>query len=272
MYKLLITFCFLFFTFCLSAQNKYPFFSNTKGDRKTIADTVIIRIAPSTTAAFDDTLYFGTPVEVLMTVPYTETRDNMISPWLKVIYKKGRFKKIGFVSAIDVSLNESIMYKNYEFIWGVVANNKKDSVVNDELIIKNNYECKLWAIQSGKKVAETNFEIDNKYNVDSNTIKIIEKIKLSKTLCAIEIQNISLKDTTKELYCRTFVFCKSLAIAQLPITHNYTKLPQTTFPTSSMNINKHKNKFYVVTNYQKLMPENIVETYSWKEDNYFLVQ
>ncbi|CAF3935881.1 unnamed protein product, partial [Rotaria sp. Silwood1] len=30
-----------------------------KGERKIVADTVITRVAPSTGAAFDDTLYFG---------------------------------------------------------------------------------------------------------------------------------------------------------------------------------------------------------------------
>ena len=108
MKNIVFTFYFLFLTCNLFSQVSYPFFNNMRGERKLFADTVITRVAPSIGAAFDDTLLQGTSITILMQVPYSEVRNNVASPWLKVMYKKGKYNKVGFISAIDVAINEKI--------------------------------------------------------------------------------------------------------------------------------------------------------------------
>ena len=272
MKNIVFIFCFLFFTYTLFSQVNYPFFKNMKGERKLLADTVITRVAPSTGAAFDDTLLQGTLITILMQVPYSEVRNNVASPWLKVMYKKGKYNKVSFISAIDVAINEKIKNKNIEFIWGVVANSRKDSLVNGEIKSFNIYQCKLVALQENKKVAENYFKIDDFFNVDSIAIQVIEKIKLKNAMCAIEIKNYNLKDTTKEFFKRTFVFCKSKNIVELPLTHSYHNLNDTRFPTSTLNYSSKKNEFILLTDYRKLMPENIIEVYKWQNCSYTLIQ
>ena len=243
-----------------------------KGERKLFADTVISRVAPSTGAAFDDTLLQGTSIIILMQVPYSEVRNNVASPWLKVMYKKGKYNKVGFISAIDVAINEKIKSKNIEFIWGVVANSRKDSLINGEIKSFNIYQCKLIALQENKKVTENYFKIDDFFNVDSIAIQVIEKIKLKNAVCAIEIKDYNLKDTTKEFFKRTFVFCKSKNIVELPLTHNYSNLKNIDFPTSNLSYFTKKNSFTLNTDYRKLMPENIIEVYKWQNCSYTLIQ
>jgi hypothetical protein len=265
----IITFCCCLFTIYLSAQTSYPFFNNMKGERKIVTDTVITRVAPSTGAAFDDTLYFGNTVEILMSVPYTEVRNNMVSPWLKVVYQKGKFKKIGFVSAIDVALNSKIVCKNYEFIWGVVANNKKDSFINNELVTKNNYECKLVVSKEVKKIAETKFNLSQEQGIDSFVVRVLTHSKLAKTLFTIEYNNYSLKDTTKEYYTHHFVLCQNNQFAELPVTHNYIVKPKIGFPISLITF-KNKNTFLLRTEFLQIMPEHIVDIFKWQNCSYIL--
>lgn len=272
MLKSFLTFCLCFFTYCLFSQVNYPFFKDMKGERKIFAEKIITRVAPSTGAAFDDTLLQGTLITILMQVPYNEVRNNVASPWLKVMYKKGKYNKIGFISAIDVALNEKIKNKNIEFIWGVVANSRKDSLINGAIKSFNIYQCKLIALQENKKVAENYFKIDDFFNVDSLAIQAIEKIKLKNAMCAIEIKNYNLKDTIKEFFKRTFVFCKSKSIVELPLTHSNDNLKDTRFPTSFLNYYCKKNEFCLITDYHKIMPENIVETYKWQNCFYTLIQ
>lgn len=262
MQKIIITFGFCLFTFCLFAQTNYPFFNNMKGERKIIADTVITRVAPSTGAAFEDTLYFGNAVEILMTVPYTEVRNNMVSPWLKVVYQKGKFKKIAFVSAIDVALNDKLTYKNYEFVWGVIANNKKDSFVNNELTTKNNYACKLVAMRDAKRVAVSEFEVGDK---DSSTIQIVESKKLSNSICLLVIDAVDKLYPKTIFYTNHFVLCSDKLI-KLPHFEGIDGIDKLSTYSSVIFPKKNIIQFWI----HAIGPKNskLVQTYKWANCNY----
>lgn len=272
MQKIIITLGFCFLCFCVSAQTKYSIFKDIKGVKKVVADTVITRVAPSTGAAFDDTLYIGNTVEVLMEVPYTEVRNNIVSPWLKVMYKKGKYNKIGFISAIDLALNTKLSYKNFDFFWGVTGNNKKDSFINNELATSNNYQCKLAVMKDGNLVTDYRFMLTHEQGVDSFSLALLKTSRLAKTQFTIEFTNYSLKDSTKkEYYTHSFVVCQNNNIVELPLTHNYLVKPKVGFPVSLITY-KSKNKFLLRTEFLQIFSETIVDTYKWNDCSYELVK
>ncbi len=271
MHRLYITFCFCLFTFYLSAQESYPFFNNMKGERKIIADTVITRVAPSTGAALDDTLYFGNTVEILMAVPYTEVRNNMVSPWLKVVYQKGKFKKVGFVSAIDVALNNKLVYKNYEFVWGVIANNKKDIFINNELVNKNNYQCKLVAMQNGKRVAVSEFGIDGSFIIDSVYAELFSSIKLKNTLCFIKIFTTNRINNLSNELVNNIIFCKEKKLILLPVTLINNNCSEGEKSLITMYF-KNKSEFVVQFFYKNFFPHMFNDFYSWNNCSYELMK
>lgn len=271
MQKNIAAFCFSFFTFYLSAQTSHTFFKELKGVKKILNDTVVTRVAPSTGAAFEDTLYAGNAIEVLMEVPYTEVRNNINAPWLKVVYQKGKFKKIGFVNAVDIAVNEKLQHKNFEFLWGVIANNKKDSFVHNELTTKNDYVCKLIVLKDGNKIADTRFNLTHEQGTDSFVVRLLTNSKLAKSLYTVVLNNYSLKDSAKEYYTHHFVLCQSNNFSELPVTHNYSAKPKLGFPVSLITF-KSKNKFLLRTEFLQIMPENIVDTYTWSGCSYELTK
>lgn len=271
MFKPFIAFGFCLFSFCLFSQTSFTFFKELKGTKRILNDTVITRVAPSTGAALEDTLYAGNLVEVLMEVPYTEVRNNINAPWLKVIYQKGKFKKIGFVSAIDIAVNQKLQHKNFEFLWGVVANNKKDSFVNNELNTRNDYVCKLVVLKDGNKLTDTKFNLTHEQGIDSVVVRLLASSKLAKSLYTVVLNNYSLKDSAREYYTHHFVLCQNNTFSELPITHNYLSKPKLGFPVSLITF-KSKNKFLLRTEFLQIMPENIVDTYKWNNCNYELAQ
>ena len=81
MKKTLFIISLLLFTKDLFAQNQktsFPFFNNMKGERKVVADTAILKVAPSTGAANADTIFLGNNVNILMQVPFSEVRNNVM--------------------------------------------------------------------------------------------------------------------------------------------------------------------------------------------------
>ena len=212
---------FLVFSFCSIAQkNNFPFFNNMKGERKVVADTAILRVAPSTGAAINDTIYLGENINILMQVPYSEVRNNIASPWLKITYKKGNFTKVAFISAIDVSLNEKLSVKDIDFIFGVVKNDRKDSIANNEIIVINHYQCKLVSFKKNKNIADIVFNIPTNFTVDSLSTLILAKTKLKKINASFRF-TLSSKNDNEGDYKLNFVLCSSNKLVQLPTQHNY---------------------------------------------------
>ena len=64
---------------CLAQQkaDSFLFFNNMKGNRKIAVEKAILHVGPSTGAAAVDTLNLGADIDVLMTVPYFEMRENI---------------------------------------------------------------------------------------------------------------------------------------------------------------------------------------------------
>ena len=219
--KPLLTFYFLLSTFYLSAQKtSFPFFNNIKGDRKVFADTAILRVAPSTGAAINDTLFLGDNINILMQVPYSEVRNNIVSPWLKITYKKGAFSKVAFISSIDVALNEKLAVKDVEVVFGLVRNEKIDSIANNEIYTINNYNCKAIVFKKNKNVADLFFNLPPKFSVDSLSVAVLQKTKLKKTIAAMSFI-LNSKNDEEGMYKLNFVLCNANKIVQLPTTHNY---------------------------------------------------
>lgn len=97
-------------TISLQAQqtsNKSFFYTAIKGNTIVAVNKVITHIAPSVGAAIDDSLTFGTPVQVLMLVPYSESTNGIEVPWAKCIYKKGEFNKVTFILASNLALHHA---------------------------------------------------------------------------------------------------------------------------------------------------------------------
>jgi hypothetical protein len=259
--KLILTIIISGFCSILFAQKNLSFFKNNTGFKRVFKDTLVTKIAPSAGAAYEDTLYAGDSIEIALQAPYVENRNGFVSPWLKIIYQHGKYKKMGFVSQMDLAIGVT-KYKNFEFLWGVIKNNKVDSIANNEVLIKNNYECAFKAIEKSKLLSTSIFTIDNDKKIDSLIFKVIDKVKLNKTFCGIELHCYNTKDTAREFYTFTNIFCQSKKLCSLPITHNYSYNTNLPFPTSFLAFNK--NKFLLKTNYGRMMPETIVEEYKWE--------
>ncbi len=223
MKKVVITFCFLLFAFYLSAQtpkNNFPFFHNMKGERKVVADTAILRVAPSTGAAITDTIFVGDEINILMQVPYSEVRNHVASPWLKVTYKKGNYTKVGFASAIDIAINEKLHINDVDIAFGVLKNDRKDSLVNSELTSVNYYKCRLVAFRKNKYVDDLVFNAPRNFSVDSMATSILQKTNLKKTVAVFRLL-LSSKDDHEGDFKLNFVLCNANKLVQLPSLHSY---------------------------------------------------
>jgi hypothetical protein len=101
---LLLVCCYCTLLQAQQSSFKNFFYSNIKGNTIVAAPKVITHIAPSVGAAIDDSLLYGTPVKVLMLVPYSESINGIEVPWAKCIYKKGEFNKVTFILANELAL------------------------------------------------------------------------------------------------------------------------------------------------------------------------
>lgn len=225
MKKSVFAFSLLFLSCYLSAQSKleeFPFFQNIKGDRKVFADTAIIRIAPSAGAAINDTLYLGDDVNVLMQVPYSEVRNNIASPWLKVTYKKAAFTKVGFVSAMDIAINDKASMKENEFVWGVSLAERKDTTINNETLFVNHYKGKV-KVKTGKnKWTNDVINIPAAMMVDTVINSVFKRTKLGSSKGVVQIDVTSTKNKTL-VYQYNFVLCNKNKLAALETINSVQK-------------------------------------------------
>ena len=268
MKKVVITFHFLLFTFYSLAQSQktnFLFFNNMKGDRKVFADTAILKVAPSTGAATADTIFIGENISILMTVPYSEVRNNIASPWLKITYKKGTFTKVGYISAMDVSLNEKLCFKDFDIVVGLEKNVRRDSFVNNQLTINNDYFGKLKTIKKANKVAEEIFEIPHQMKVDSIICIAPKKVKLNNTIGLVQMDVISTQDSTL-VYQYNFIVCNKNKIAQLEAINSIQKVNPEKRPIKSYYVFNGNKILYKISGFTEV--DNTLDIYKWKNYNF----
>ena len=258
-----LIFIFLVFSFfSFSQSNNFPFFNNLKGDRKVFADTAILRVAPSTGAATADTLFLGENISILMTVPYSEVRNNIVSPWLKITYKKGAFTKVGFVSAIDIALNEKISFKDVDLVIGLEKSNKKDSLINNQLTINSNYWGKVKNIKKNKKTSEVLIEIPHQMKVDSIVSIAAKKVKLNGSLGLVQMDVVSTNDSTL-VYQYNFIVCNKNKISQLEVINNFQKVNPDKRPIKSYYVFDGNKILYKVSGFME--GDKTIDIYKWKD-------
>lgn len=196
----------------------FPFFQNIKGEKKVFADTAIVKVAPSTGAAFADTLFIGEAINILMQVPFSEVRNNIPSPWYKVTYKKKGYTKVGFISGIDIAIGSLKLKSNNEVLFGLLRNERKDSFINNELQSKDNFIAAMQIVKAGKKNNSVEFKIPP-YNVylDSITSMLLTKPKLRHSNGVIQLELTSTKHNSTFIQYH-FIVCSNYQLALLTET------------------------------------------------------
>ncbi|MFY7963966.1 MAG: hypothetical protein ACOVO1_03635 [Chitinophagaceae bacterium] len=226
---------FLLFSFSLFSQTKpenFAFFQNLNGERKVFADTAIIRIAPSSGAAVNDTLFLGDDINVLMQVPYSEVKNNVAFPWLKITYKKGVFVKVGFISAIDIAINDKASMKENEFVWGISSAIRKDTLMNNETVFVNHYLGKVKVKTNKNKWINASLEIPSAMMVDTVVSSVFKRIKLSSSKGVIQIDVTSTKNKAL-VYQYNFIYCNKNKLAQLETINSIQKTQMGLKPITS---------------------------------------
>lgn len=187
----LLFLCLFFSHLIAQTSNKNFFYSQIKGNTTIVTQKAITRIAPSIGAAVDDSLAFGTPMQVLMIVPYSESLNGLEIPWVKCIYKKGEFNKVTFVMANQLALKH------------VESNNTSALVyfkshTNDSLL----FEIKI--INQDKKIDyQHTLSLPKTDKIDSFKIELINPSGL-KNVC--NIFRINAHTSTLE-NCYNFIEC-----------------------------------------------------------------
>jgi len=223
MQKNIITFLLLLITGCIAAQQQsFPFFYNMTGDRKIFADTCILRIAPSATAATSDTLFLGNDISVLMQVPFSEQRNNIASPWLKITYKKNGYTKVAFISAMDVSINDKASTKDAEFVWGLVSNQKSDSLINqNESVYLNHYTGKI-KVKANNKWVEDIVDMPAAMKVDTVVSNLFCKTKLNHSKGVFQIE-LTATNNKSLVYQYNYILCNNYKLAALETINSIQK-------------------------------------------------
>jgi hypothetical protein len=265
MKNILFTTCYLLFASCLSAQSpttQYPFFQNIKGDRKVFADTVVLRLAPSTGAATGDTLYLGDNINILMEVPYSEVRNNIVAPWFKITYKKGGYTKVGFISAFDIAINDNQTAKDVEFVWGLEKNTRTDSIVDGEIKFLNHYTAKLKVKGTNKKWMNEVIDIPASMNVDTVMAMSFKKIKLNNSRGVVQIE---LSSTTVKsvIYQYNIILCNKNRVAQLEVINTVQNPQKELRPLRSSYIFSSNKIVFKMSGFMDGDKE--LDTYKWKD-------
>jgi hypothetical protein len=264
MKNILFTTCCLLLATCLFAQSpktNYPFFQNIKGDRKVFADTAVLRVAPSTGAATGDTLYLGDNINILMEVPYSEVRNNIASPWFKITYKKGGYTKVGFISAVDIAINDN-QTKDVEFVWGLDKNTRTDSVVNGEIKFLNHYTAKFKVKGTNKKWIDELIDIPASMNVDTVMAISFKKTKLnsSRGVVQIELSSTTIKSV---IYQYNIIICNKNKFAQLEVINTIQKPQKELRPLRSSYIFSSNKIVFKMSGFMDGDKE--LDTYKWKD-------
>lgn len=258
----LLVLIFIFPIISNSQNINYPFFDKMEGKRIVYSDIAITRVAPSSGATYGDTLKIGDTINILMTVPYSENRLNVESPWLKISYKKREFTKVSFISAIDIAINEQLNICDATIIFGIENKIQTDSLINKELVVNSKYQLGLKMIFNKTKIDATNFLLPTNFNVDTC---LFELIKLNKNNFTENIMQIKISSNNKLEGSRTFSFtiCKNKIIS-LPTLQNYFSIKNKSWTHSYFNF-KSKKIFSVIS---KNIINNSEIKYKWMNCNF----
>ena len=267
MKKVFITLLYFSIIYSSFAQNKninFAFFNNMLGEKKVIADTAFLKVAPSTGAATEDTLFLGNDINILMQVPFSEVRKNVNSPWLKITYKKGAFTKVGFISAIDVAICSALEIKNNYAIIGIQQNNRTEKFINENLKIDDNFIAKIVLINGTQKLYQDTFLIPSLTKVDSVSKFTISKCNLKRADGLIQINFAT--SINKDLeYSYNYIACNANLVGLNFINPN-------PIYTSAINISQNKllfnSKKIIHLIVGDLVGTKQIATYKWKNCSY----
>lgn len=265
-------FLFLFTSFCFAQQSKNFFYTYAKGDKYVTVPQIVLQIAPSLGAAYGDTLSFGTPVNVLHTVPYSEVIDGYEIPWLKISYKKGEFTKVSFVLASKLSL-ASIKVENevYFLGWEGRSFQKIDNL--DSLITL--YQNKFFFSSGNKSNFFEEIALEKNMNPD-----IVELYFNTKDLTGIKKTKgwffFSISDKQMRLFINyNYLICNNSKLLSLPETsikylNDFTTQNQvlTLVPNR-----KYKSQFHITerTEVNKVLTNEKTTYYKFKDCSYSLI-
>lgn len=271
MIKLIFTFFLSAFAFSLIAQkNDFAFFRNMNGERLIVADTAILHISPSDGAAIEDTLLQGMPIKILMRVPYIVSKNNIVCPWLKIMYKKGEFNKVAFIAATDVALNEKLTNKNYTIFWGYSnATQVTSTYANGSTESGLKYFCKLLVYNENGKVAEQKFMIEDSTGLDSFSITKIENVKLKNVQAAIALNCYSNTKKNIENVNYNFAVCNS-NIVQLPTLFKHQQQSDNYY--NFLNLSYKRNVFAVCSFNANCNASPKQMLYKWENCSYSLIE
>ena len=150
---------FFIITKAQQASGKNFFYNAIKGNSIIVLPKVITHIAPSVGAAIDDSLEFGTPINILMLVPYSESINGIEVPWAKCIYKKGEFNKVTFILANQLALSR--VHSNNTLACISFKTATTDSIFFETTIINNAKKIKLHQTFGFEKQSSTDsFKIE----------------------------------------------------------------------------------------------------------------
>lgn len=247
--KNVFTIVLFLFSLLSNAQNAFPLFEKLQGNRKVVVDTLITRIAPSVGAAIDDTLYFGQNVKIILQVPYS-TNDKFINcPWLKVLYKKGKFNKISFIKALDVSINEIQKINQFEVLWQLVSNKKVNNT--------NNYLGNLYLVDSNKIIQKKSFNSSFSFEVESVKSIIIDTLKTNN----LNLFSINFMNTNGSFFANNFIVCNDI-LTELPNTFNYNFPKSPLLFKTTLKFN-NTNQFDLIRTLRSVKkPQTITEKYN----------
>ncbi len=245
-----------------SQHTNFPFFDKMQGARIIYSDIAITRVAPSTGAAYGDTLKIGDSINILMAVPYSENRLNVESPWLKITYKKRGYAKVSFISAIDIAINEQLNICDASLIFGVENKVQTDSLIHKELVVNSKYQLGVKMLLNKTKIDATNFLLPTNFTVDTC---LFELVKLNKNNFTDNIMQIKISSNNKLEGSRTFSFtiCRNKIIS-LPTLQNYFSIENNSWTNSYFNFNS-KKIFSVIS---KNIINNSEIKYKWMNCNF----
>lgn len=148
-------------------------------------------------------------------------------------------------------------------MFGVLKNEKKDSIANNETFILNSYKCKVVALKKNQGIADVYFDLPRNFSVDSLSVALLQKTKLKKSIATISLILNSKKDE-EGMYKLNFVLCNSNKIVQLPTTHNYLVQLSKNWINEDLVFN-YMSKDFAVISREANTPFGGKTFYKWKD-------
>lgn len=252
-------------------QNKNFFYTYATGEKFVVVPNLVLQIAPSLGAATGDTISFGTPVNVLLQVPYSEVIDDYEIPWLKISYKKGDFTKVGFVLAHKLSIKNATIDKiNYALAWqgkdtfNINYNNYKDSSIT-------NYSDDFYVLNILNNQEKYSIGLPQNFKIDS-VVFCYDKTKSKQHPSTATVCFVQTNPSIQILY--SYATCNNGLMVFPPLfrTNSTTSSTNETlfFPTKG----KYKKNHFAITKEIIVAKENkqtITSYYEFKNCSYTLI-